>query len=79
MLTGINTLRLDNVRGNVNLLITSNRLTICWKISDLGVVRINGLVTRLVRRDVTVVLTVSVSVDGVRSGERSFFVTVKGI
>jgi len=45
----------------------------------LGVVRINGLVTRLVRRDVTVVLTVSVSVDGVRSGERSFFVTVKGI
>lgn len=45
----------------------------------MGVVRINKLVTRPIRRDVTVVLTVSISVDRVRSGERSFYVTVKGI
>ena len=76
-LTAINIPNSDNVRGNINLPATSNGLTIQWETSDSSVVRINGLVTRPVGRDVTVVLTARVSVDGV-SGERSFFVTVKG-
>lgn len=76
-LTAINIPNSDNVRGNLNLPTTSNGLAIQWETSDSSVVNINGRVTRPVGRDVTVVLTARVRSDDV-SGERSFFVTVKG-
>lgn len=68
----------DNIRGNINLPATSNGLTVRWETSDSSVLRVNGLVTRPRGDDVTVVLKARVAADGV-SGERSFFVTVKGI
>lgn len=77
-LTGIAIANVDNITGNIDLPATSNGLTIRWETSDSSVVRINGLVTRPRGQDVTVVLTARVSTDGV-SGERSFFLTVKGM
>jgi len=76
-LTGISIPNIDNVRGNINLPASSGGLTIRWESSDTNVIRINGQVTRPVGRDVVVILTARVSVDGA-GGERSFFVTVKG-
>ncbi|KAK5652024.1 hypothetical protein OQA88_10927 [Cercophora sp. LCS_1] len=76
-LTSISIPNSDNIRGDINLPTTSNGLTIRWETSDPSVVEANGWVTRPWGQDVTVVLTARVSFEGV-SGERSFFVTVKG-
>lgn len=76
-LTAISIPNSDNILGNVNLPAISNGLTIRWETSDASVVRADGIVTRPRGQDVIVVLTARVSVDGV-SGERSFFLTVKG-
>ncbi|KAK0624202.1 concanavalin A-like lectin/glucanase domain-containing protein [Immersiella caudata] len=63
-LTSISIPNSDNIRGNINLPATSNGLAIRWETSDSSVVRVNGLVTRPVGRDATVVLTARVSTDG---------------